>query len=121
MKDISLKLVFNILKNYMTLTMIYTFCLKVNIEKVEKLVTNLHDKQEYVIQITKSNQPLNHKLVSEKMDRVIKCNENTWLRQHTDMNTGLKNAKNDFEDFFKLMDNTILGKAMENVRKHGDS
>ena len=46
MKNIFLKLMSNILKNYRNFIMIFE---KVKIEKVEKLVANLHDKIEYVI------------------------------------------------------------------------
>ena len=44
------------------------------IEKIEKLVTNLHDKIEYVIHIRNLKQALNHRLVLEKVHRVMKFN-----------------------------------------------
>ena len=55
MKDIFLKLMFKILKNYVNFVMIYYFYLK---EKVEKLVANLHDKTEYVIHARNLKQAL---------------------------------------------------------------
>ena len=52
MKDIFLKLIFNIVKIYINLIMIYNFYQKIMKNgKFEKLVSNLHDKTEYVIYI----------------------------------------------------------------------
>ena len=82
--------------------MIYHFLLeRTKIEKVEKLVANLHDKTEYVIHIRNLKQALNHGLVLKKVHRVIKFNQNAWLKPYIDMNTDLrKNTKNDFEKVF---------------------
>ena len=92
------------------------------IGKVKKLVANLHDKTEYVIHIINLKQALNHGLVSKKVHKVIKVNQNAWLKPYIVMDTDLrKKAKSDFEkDFFKLMINAVFGKSMENVRKHRD-
>ena len=67
-------------------------------EKVEKLVVNLHDKTKYVIDIRNLKQVLNHALVLKKVHRMIKFNQNAWLKQYIDMNTVLRiKAKTDFE------------------------
>ena len=81
---------------------------------------NLHDKTEYVIHVRNLKQALNNLLVWQKVPRVIKFNQNSLLKPCIDINTDLrKKAKSDFEiDFFKLMNNAVYGKTMENVRKH---
>ena len=92
------------------------------IEKVEKLVANLNDKKEYVIHIWNLRQALNHGLVLKKVHRVIKFDQNAWLKSYTDMNTELsKNAKNDFEkDFFNLVNDAVFGNTKENIRNLRD-
>ena len=64
------------------------------VEKVEKLVANLHDKTEYVIHIRNLQQALNHGLVLKKVHRMIKFNQNVWLKPYIDMNTDLKKKQN---------------------------
>ena len=68
------------------------------IEKVEKLVTHIYDKNEYVIQIRNLKQVLNHGFILKKLHKVIKLNQNVWLKLYIDMNTELRQkAKNNFE------------------------
>ena len=74
-------------------------------EKVEKLVSNLHDKTEYVIHTRNLKQALNHGLVLKKVHKVIKFNQNAWLKPYIDTNTDLrKKVKNDFEKDFLEVD-----------------
>ena len=95
---------------------------RMKIEKVEKLVANLHDKTEYVIHTRNLKQALNNGSVLKKVHRTIKFNQNVWLKPYIDINTDLrKKTKNDFEKyFFNLMNNAVFGKTMENVKKHRD-
>ena len=65
---------------------------------------------------------LNHGLVFRKGHQVIKFNLDVWLKAYMTMNLKLrKKEKTDFEKyFFKLINNLVFGKALENVRKHRD-
>ena len=95
---------------------------RMEINKGKKLVCNLYNKKKYVVQINSLKQALNHGLKLKKIHRIIEFNQEAWLKPYIDMNTELRTlAKNDFEkDLFKLMNNSLFGKTMENIRKHRD-
>ena len=95
---------------------------KMKTNKFEKLIPNLFDTKKYVIHIRALNQAFVHGLVLEKVHRVIEFDQSPWLKSYIDFNTKLgMDAKNDFErDFFKLMNNSVFGKTMENIRNHKD-
>ena len=82
------------------------------VEKVEKLICSIEDKEKYVIHIRALKQALNHGLILKKVHRVIKFNQRAWLKPYIDMNTKhRKEAKIESEkDFFKLMNNSNFGK-----------
>ena len=95
---------------------------RMEVNKCKKLVCNLFNKKKYVVHINALKQALNHGLKLKKIHRVIKFNRKEWLKPYINMNTELRKvAKNDFEkDLFKLMNNSVFGKTMENIRKHRD-
>ena len=90
------------------------------INKCKKLVCNLYNKKKYVLHINSLKQALNHGLKLKNIHRIIEFNQEAWLKPYIDMNTELRKlAKNDFEkDLFKMMNNSVFGKTMENIRKH---
>ena len=92
------------------------------INKCSKLVCTIQDKKNYVVHIRALKQALNNGLVLKKVHRVIEFRQEAWLKPYIDMNTKLgTETKNEFEkDFFKLMNNSVFGKTMKNVRNHRD-
>ena len=95
---------------------------RVTVNKVEKLIPNLNDKKKYVIHHETLKLYLSLGLKLTKIHRGITFTECAWLKPYIDLNTDLRaKATNDFEkDFFKLMNNSVFGKTMENIRNRVD-
>ena len=94
----------------------------VRVGGVEKLIPNLNHRFRYVIHHRNLKLYLSLGMKLTKIHRGIKFVEEPWLRSYIEKNTELrKRSKNAFEkDFFKLMNNSVFGKTMENIRKRVD-
>ena len=90
--------------------------------KVEKLIPNLRDKKNYVIHYKNLMQCISLGIELTKIHRGIRFIESDFMKLYIDTNTNLRTqAKNNFEkDFFKLMNNSVFGKTMENIRNRVD-
>ena len=97
-------------------------CEKMKVNGVQKLVPNLYHKKEDVIHIAALNQALRHGLVLDKFHQATEFDQSMWfapdIKFNTQLRTGVKN--NVEKDFFKLMNNSVFRKTMENIRKHRD-
>ena len=82
--------------------MIFHFQLKEKkLKQCNKLVCNLHGKENYIVHIGALKQALNHGLILKKVHGVIQFNQRAWLKPYIEMNTKLRTeAKNDFEKYF---------------------
>ncbi|VDI48620.1 Hypothetical predicted protein [Mytilus galloprovincialis] len=94
----------------------------VEIDKVRKLVPHLGKREKYTLHYRNLKMYLEMGMKLTKCRRIIRFKQSPWLKHYVDLNTALRaKAKTDSEkDFFKLMNNSVFGKTMENIRKHVD-
>ena len=108
--------------------MLSAYCKKIaekyniSIGLVSKLIPTLRDKKEYVLHYRNLQLYLDLGLKIKKVHRVLKFDQSPWLKQYIDFSTEKqKHAKDSSEkDLFKLMNNSVFGKTMGNLRKRVD-
>ena len=86
-------------------------------EKDKKLILDLLPKKNYKVYYKNLEYYLELGIKITKVHRILTFDEKPFLKEYIDLNTELrKNSKSDLEkDLFKLMNNAIFGKSLENV------
>ena len=92
---------------------------KMNVNGVEKLICHFKPRKNYVVHYRNLRQYLELGMRITAVHRGISFYQSSWMEPYITKNTELrKSASNSFEkDFFKLMNNSVFGKTIENIRK----
>lgn len=87
-----------------------------------KLSATLYNKRKYVIHFSSLKHNLFLSMKLKNIHRAVSFSQNDWLKPYIDLNTNMRTrATNSFEkDFFKLMNNSVFGETMENMRNRVD-
>ena len=87
-----------------------------------RLITSVLDREHYVVHYKLLQFYLKEGMVLKKIHRVLAFDESPCLAEYIAFNTRMRAAgKTDFEkNFYKLMNNSMFGKTIEDVRKYRD-
>ena len=88
-------------------------------DKTTELIPTLFNTEKYVLHVRNLSLYKDLGMKLTKIHRVLQFNESPWLAKYIDLNTNKRStAKYAFEkDIFKLMNNAVFGKILENLRK----
>lgn len=103
----------------------YPFCpehMKTSQSNDQKLVLTLRNKYNYILHYETLKLALKHGLQLMRVHKILKFKQSRWLEKYIMLNTHQRTlSKNDFEkNLYKLMNNAVFGKSMQNVRKQAD-
>jgi hypothetical protein len=93
-----------------------------SVSKIRKLVANLEDKHNIVVDYRTLKQAIQHRLILKKIHCAIKFQQKDWLKPSIDSNTNLRQESiSEFDkDFFIPMNNSVYGKTITNILKRQD-
>ena len=104
--------------------MLSPYCLEIKNKYIKsgginKLVRNLLPKKNYVVHYRNLKYYLSKGLILKKVHRILEFKKSAWMKAYIDFNTQKRKEANSEADknLFKLLNNAVYGKTMENLRK----
>lgn len=100
----------------------YPFCPENKLtpnSRIKKLIADVNHKHNYIIHFRMLQECLNNGLKLKKIHNILEFNQSCWLKKYISLNTDMRSkSSSEFEkNFYKLMNNSVYGKTMENVEK----
>ena len=95
----------------------------IEIGTTKKLIPNLYPKKNYVVHYRKLKYYLSKRWILTKVHKILEFKQSPWMKPYNEFNTERrKEATNEADkNIFKLLNNAVYGKTMENMKKTNEN